>query len=116
MTTTYDITTVVGQVRLVIGDTDITDAVFTAEELEYFLSLYSDSVNPASADALEAWAAKYGANADSEKIGDYNYTQKIVDKMLKLAKRLRETDASTPAQEISEWDLTAGSGITAEED
>ena len=36
MTTTYDITTTVGQIRLIIGDTDITDAVFTDEELTYF--------------------------------------------------------------------------------
>lgn len=109
MTTSYDLSTDVGKVRLIIGDTDITNAVFTDEELEVFLAMQSDNINLASADALEAWAAKYGASPDSEKIGDYSYTQKIIDKMLSLAKRLRETDASMPVFEWSEPDLT---GIT----
>ena len=119
MTATYDITTAVGQVRLVISDTDVTpstDAVFTDEELTYFLGLHSNNINLASADALEAWAAKYGANADSEKIGDYNYTQKIIANMLSLAKRLRDTESESPVFEWSEPDLTCGSGITVEED
>lgn len=116
MTTTYDITTDVGKVRLMIGDKDILNAIFTDEEIEVFLTIQSNNLNRAAADALEAWAATYGANADSEKIGDYAYTQKIIDKMLKLAERLRSTDASTPYFTWSEWDLTAGSAITAEED
>jgi len=116
MTVTYDITTNVGKVRLTIGDTDTTDNVFTDEELEYFLSVHSNSVNLASADALEAWAAKYATNADSEKIGDYSYTSKSVDKLTKLAGELRDKEFSTPIMEWAEMDLTGGSGITAEED
>ncbi len=115
MTATYDITTAVGKVRLVISDTDVTpatDAIFTDEELTYFLGLYSNNVNLAAADALEAWAAKYSTNADSEKMGDYAYTQKIVDKMFKLAARLRETDASTPFQTYGSMNLT---GIALED-
>jgi len=119
MTATYDITTAVGKVRLVISDTDVTpvtDAVFTDEELTYFLTTYSNNINLAAADALEAWAAKYGANADSEKIGDYAYTQKIIDKMLALAKRLRETDASTPYLTWAEMDLSGVEDTTINED
>ena len=112
----YDITTNVGKVRLKIGDTDESDEVFTNTEITYFLTLYSNNINLAAADALEAWAVKYAANADSEKMGDYAYTQKAVDKMLKLANRLRETDALTPYLTWAEMDLTCGSGITAEED
>lgn len=106
MTISYVLSTNVGKVRLAIGDKDITNAVFTDEEIEIFLAAQSDNINRASADALEAWAATYAANADSEKIGDYNYTQKIADKMLALAKRLRDTDAATPVFEWSEPDLT----------
>ena len=116
MTVTYDITNSVGQVRLKIGDTDITNNVFTDEELEYFLGLYSSNINLASADALDAWAAKYATNADSEKIGDYSYSQKIFDKLTSKANDLRNVESSTPVLDWAEMDLTDGSGITAEED
>ena len=115
MTLTYDLTTVVGQIRLIIGDKDIANAIFTDEELTLFYTL-EGSVNLGAAAALEAWAAQYGANADNEKIGDYSYSQNIVSKMLTLAQRLRTNDAETPVMDIASMDLTAGSGITAEED
>lgn len=117
-TWTYDITTTVGQIRLIIGDTDIdptSDAVFTDEELAYFYTT-AGSVNLAAAMALKAWAVKYTASPDSEKIGDYAYTQKTVDKMLKMATKLIDDEASTPYLTWAEMDLTEGSGITAEED
>jgi len=119
MTATYDITTAVGKVRLVISDTDVTpasDAVFTDEELTYFLTEQSSNVNLAAADALEAWAAKYGQSPDSEKIGDYAYTQKIINNMLNLAIKLKDKEESAPVFEWSEPDYTSGSAITAEED
>ena len=103
--TTYDLTNDVGKVRLNIGDTNTADAVFTDAELTVFLTA-EGSVPLASAAALEAWAAKYAANAASEKIGDYAYTQKIVDQMLTVAKRIRDKDASTPAMDWAEWDFT----------
>ncbi len=109
MAATYDLTTAVGQVRLKIGDTDVspsTDAVFTDEELAFFLSANSNNINLSAADALDAWAAKYTANADTEKIGDYSYSQKISDKMSALAKRLRDTEISTPAGAYAEMGVT----------
>jgi len=105
MTVTYDITTNVGKVRLKISDTDTTDSVFTDEELTYFLTENSNSINLAAADALEAWAAKYVANADGEKIGDYSYTQKASDKMTKLALHLRGVESSSPVLDWAEMDL-----------
>lgn len=110
MTATYLIANTVGKIRLIIGDTDVSpasDAVFTDEELTYFYTTMG-SINLAAAMALEAWAAKYTASPDSENIGsgDYAYTQKIVDKMLKLATRLRETDAATPYLTWAEFDLS----------
>ncbi len=111
----YDITTTVGKIRLLIGDKDDTDEVFTDAEITHFYT-EAGTLNLAAAMALDAWAATYGANADQEKIGDYSYTQKIVDKMLKLAARLRETEESIPALGWSEFDLTSGSAITAEGD
>ncbi len=113
MAVTYDITNSIGQVRLKIGDTTLTDYKFTDEELTYFLSLYSSDIDLASAEALEAWAASYGAQPDAEKIGDYSYTQKIVDKMLKLAATLRAKVESTPFQTYGSMNLT---GIALEDD
>jgi len=116
MTVTYDITTLVGKVRLATGDKIILNPIFTDEEIGIFLTNQSNNVNLASADLLEAWASSYAANADSEKIGDYAYTQKIVDKMLSLAKRLRETDASSPYLTWAEFNLTGIEDTTVEED
>ena len=119
MAYTYDITTLIGQLRLMIGDNDIvptTDAQFTDEELQYFLTLHSNNLNLAAADALGAWIGALTRQFASEKIGDYSYTRKTIDNMNKLKNELEEKDASTPVFEWSEMDLTEGSGITAEED
>ena len=104
MSATYDITTNVGKVRLLIGDTILADYKFIDEEIEVFLSNNSNNINQAAAEALEAWAASYATNADSEHIGDYSYTQKVVANMLSLAAKLREKDVSTPVFEWSEPD------------
>ena len=112
----YDITTNVGKVRLIIGDTDESDEIFSNTEITYFLTSNSDNITLAAADALAAWMAKYATAPDSEKIGDYSYTQKIVQNMNKLQKELREKDATTPYLTWAEFDLSRGSGITVEED
>ena len=104
MTTTYDLANSVGQVRLIISD-KAAPWVFTDEELTYFITA-EGSVNMGAAAALEAWAASYGANADSEKIGDYNYSQSIIDKMLALAARLRATAAGVSVSTWAEMALT----------
>lgn len=114
MTVTYDLTTDIGKIRLTIGDKNILAPVFTDEELQVFLDA-EGSVNLAAAGALEAWAASYSANPDSEHIGDYSYSQSVVNKMLALAAKLR-ANAEAPAMDIASMDLTAGSAITAEED
>ena len=113
--TTYVLTTTVGKIRLLIGDTDTSDAVFTDAEITYF---YTDegSIKYAAAAALEAWAAKYGQNPSTEKIGDYAYSQTTIMRMLQLSKRLRDIEDSTPYFTWSEPDYTEGSGITAESD
>jgi len=116
MTTTYDITTDVGKVRLLIGDTDIADAQFTDEEIQIFLDLNDDSLYLASANALEAWASNISGSIDTEKIGDYSYSKKSVDNKMKLAAQYRTIESETPIQDWASMDLTAGSAITEEED
>ncbi len=102
----YDITTTTGKIRRAIGDVDDTNEVFTDAEINYFYTA-TGSIDLAGAMAAEAWAAIYMANADAEKIGDYSYSQKIVDKMLAMAKRLRDKDAATPYLTYAEMDLAS---------
>ena len=119
MTATYSLLNNIGKVRLVIGDTDVSpesDAVFTDEELAYLLTANSNNINLAAADALEAWVAKYTTAPDSEKIGDYSYSQKIVDHLNKLAKELREKVDGAPVLEIASMDLTGVEDTTVSED
>lgn len=77
---------------------------FTDTELQSFLT-DEGSVGLASAAALEAWAAAYAPNANSETIGGYAYSQKIVDNMLTLAKRFRDAESAAPAMGWAELDL-----------
>lgn len=102
------------KVQLLIGDTGATQ--FTAAQIQTFLDMASDSVLLAASYALEAWAAAVSGEVTSEHIGDYSYGKNSAAAKTALAKKYRDEDASTPAFEWSEWDLTAGSGITAEED
>ena len=118
MAHTYDLTTEIGQVRLLIGDTDITpttDAQFSDEEIQVFLTL-GGSVLMGAAKALEAWAGALSGDLLSEKIGDYAYSKKTVADKLSLADKYEKQDAAIPYMTWSEIDLTFGSGITVEED
>lgn len=110
MTTTYDIANAIGQVRLTTGDNDITIAVFTDEEIQYWLTKHSESVPLASADLLLAWANKYATNASEETIGDYAYKQKIMDNFRAQAKKLQDDVVNAPSAPITGWiemDLTS---------
>jgi len=105
MAYTYDITTLVGKVRLTTGDKDITDAAFTDEEITYFLTEAGDDVALASAMLLESWAATYATSPSAEKIGDYSYSKKVVANMLALATKLRAGVAEAPYVTWGEMDL-----------
>jgi hypothetical protein len=107
-TWTYDLATDIGKVRLLISDTDIipvTDAQFSDEEIQVFLTM-EGSVNLAAALALETWATIYSMSTDSESIGDYSYTQNVTNKMLELAKRYRENEATGPVIDWGSFNLT----------
>jgi len=114
MAVTYDLNTLVGKVRLLINDKDVTNPVFQDEEIVSFLTDNGNSVNLAAATAIESWAASYSANADSEKIGDYSYSQKTSANMLALAQRLRDKDSSVPAAGWAEMDLDGDGSVEGE--
>ncbi len=119
MAHTYDLTTDIGKVRLLIGDRDIvptTDAQFSDEEIQVFLTMSTNTLLIAAGYALEAWASAITDSLLSEKIGDYSYTKKDAESKLKLAKEYKEQAANVPYMTWAEIDMTYGSGITAEED
>lgn len=118
MTATYDLTTLIGQVRLKINDRDVipaTDAHFTDEELQVFLDEADDDVYIAAALALEAWATEYSLTAESERIGDYSYSKKAVDNMIKLANQYRTASAAGPVFDWSSMDLESVGEYPVEE-
>lgn len=109
MAHTYDLTTEIGQLRLLIGDTGIvpiTDAQFSDEEIQVFLNL-GGSILSGAAKALEAWAGALASAGElkAEAIGDYSYKKATGDDMLKLADKYRKQDIETPYFTFAEMDL-----------
>lgn len=105
MAATYDLTTDIGKVRLLINDTDVSNAHFTDEEITAFLDINS-SINIAAALALESWAASLTESAEKESIGDYSYSKKSASNKLMLAKQLRENEANEPNFDTAAFDFT----------
>ena len=116
MAFTYDLTTDIGKVRLLIGDTDSTDYQFEDAEITAFLTMASSDLKMAASYALESWASTDSGDNKTEKIGDYSYGKDSSGAKMALAKKYREESESTPYLTWAEMDLTIGSGITAEED
>lgn len=109
----------IGRLRLMIGDTDIaptTDAQFSNEELQEFITQNGGNLNLAAIAALEAWMGALSRKPSSEKIGDYSYTIKAIDYMKKLKDQLEEKEMTSPILEISEMDLTEIADTTVSED
>jgi len=108
MAHTYVLTTPIGKLRLLIGDTDIepiTDAQFSNEELQVFLDLASNSLLLAASYALESWASAITSALTGERIGDYSYTSKDAETKMALAKKYRAEDGSTPALDWAEMEI-----------
>ena len=93
----------VEQVQLLIGDTGA--AQYTIAQIQAFLSLASNDIFMAAAYALKAWAASIAGIADSEKIGDYSYSNKAVANKLAVAENYIKMSKETPAMAWAELDL-----------
>lgn len=110
MTATYDVTSDSGKVRLLISDTNVSDAFFQDAEIEAFLSLESDNIKMASALALEVFAAN--EVLVNKKITMLNLTVEAdaVSKELRLiADRFRESALADMGFEIAQTPVS-GSG------
>jgi len=113
-TWTYDLATLIGQVRLLISDNDIvpvTDAHFSDEEIQVFLTMAGNSTYLAAALALKAWVASLASTVASERIGDYSYSSGLVANKVALAENYLKINAAIGsglvAMDYAEMDLNA---------
>lgn len=110
MAFTYDLSNSIGQVRLLIPDTQQTTAVFSDEEITAFLALESSSVRRATALALETIASNEALTLKVVRLLDVQTDgAKLADSLLKRAATLRQQAMEDDALsgftqwEIAEW-------------
>ncbi len=124
MAYTYDLTTNVGKVRRDIGDTDLTAAQWTDEELQSFVD-EGGNVKAAAGLALTAWAAYLSTADELSKVGSWQGDRRdVVAKMSKLADRYLELGGYEPTEAAPsflnasiDWDFTVqAERILQEED
>ena len=91
MTWTYDLSTAVGEVRFLIGDTDEDTAEFTNEELTYLLGKRGNHIKWTAYDACMQLARKYAGDytfsADGVSVSLNERSQRYAD----MAKELRKS-------------------------
>lgn len=110
MAFTYDLSNSIGQVRLLIPDSQQTTAVFSDEEINAFLALESSSVRRATALALETIASNEALTLKVVRLLDVQTDgAKLADSLLKRAATLRQQALDDDALagftqwEIAEW-------------
>lgn len=95
---TYDLTTDIGKLRMLLRDTEDADAVFTDEELSTFLELESNLFH-AAALALETSAADTVRTLQVGKLMDIQVDgAKMAEALLSIASRFRRR-----AEETEDW-------------
>lgn len=106
MTFTYDGTpsTVLEKVRLEIGDTDPTSALFTDEELNVWITNRADNIYLAAADACEAAARKFARAYDFTTDGQSFHRSQMTKSYMDLAKDLRQRAGGVVTVEVTKVD------------
>ena len=114
---TYDPTTDLGYVRLLIDDTDSTDYHFEDAEITAFLSQTEtasgeNQLLKAAATALKSWAGKLLKDAELNSTAEWSRDNRQQAKdMLALARQYTEDEDNKPYSgdaEIAQTDWTAG--------
>lgn len=103
MAFSYDVSTDVGRVRLLITDRDFENPIFQDDEIETFLALEDDSIRLAAALALETIAADQVLVLKVIKTLDLTTDgAKVSDALCRLADKLREAEEREGAFAIAE--------------
>lgn len=91
MAFTYDVSTDIGKVRLLISDTKEADLLFQDEEIQAFLDLNAANVKRAAAQALDSMAANQVMVLKVIRLLDLSTDGSAVERSLhELAKQLRD--------------------------
>jgi len=93
------------KVRLLIGDSTA-PYIFTDVQIQAFLTMASNDIFLAAAYALKSWAATIAGMMDSERIGDYSYSNKTVANKLAVAENYLKMSAMVPVMDIASLNLT----------
>lgn len=110
---TYDATTNRGKVRLLLGDTDTTDAtkqIFDDAEIDAFLALEDNDIRRAVAAGCESLAASSARSAvryKAEKLFEID-RKDIPAYFSKLAAMHRKNSVDLPFEELDSFDYTVG--------
>jgi len=111
MSTTYDLSTDIGKIRLLITDTDISNATFTDEEISVFLGLtINDDGNDiyyAAAEALDTMARSEVLTQKRIKLLDLQTDgPAVAAELRKQAERLRQKSDAETTIDWAEMGLT----------
>ena len=92
------------KLRLLIGDTDSTAPLFQDDELDYFLSVRSDSLLLSAADACEAAAVRFARAYDFETDGQSFKRSQMAKAFKDLAKDLRSRAGGISTVDVTKID------------
>jgi len=118
-TYSYDTSTIVGKIRLLISDTDIdpiADAQFSDEELTAFYTMATNmfggqaAIYEGASISMRSWARSSVGDINMEKIGDYQYQkgsgrEGASTVMAARAADLHQLALDTPATDWAEFDF-----------
>lgn len=97
LTSTYDLSTLIGQVRVHIHDTDLSDVRWTDQEIQYFLDRSNQSVYNAVAEILEADAVRYSLGMNRIRLAIFSSDDTPIPKaLMEISKRFRQKAMSEP--------------------
>lgn len=122
MTATYDLSTDVGKVRLLIPDTDVdeaADALFSNEEISALLGLEGDSVRRAAALALETLASSEAYVQKVIRLQDLQTNgaqtaKALMERAAALRKQADDADAADDEAGLFDWAEHTFSGNVSE--
>jgi hypothetical protein len=108
MAFSFDPTTTIGRVRLLIPDRVAAEAIFSDAEIEAFLSVEGDSVKRAAALGLEVVASDEAYVQKAIHLGDlWTDGAKTANALMDRAKLLREQAAQDDPAELAAFDVAS---------
>lgn len=107
MSASYDLSTDVGKIRLIIPDM-LEDSIFSDAEIETFLSIEGGNLRRGAALALETLATDEARVQKVQKLPDFETDGKaLLEALLARAKRLRDEASRLDAKADQEEELSS---------